>query len=186
LTLAGVAALAACQTERVSTSDGRPMPPEPRAAPAAPAGAKANAVALLPAAKPQDTNGNAFPDLLLVDAYLFAEPHPAPIFETGAFVFVLHHEGRADLEGAEPIAQWRIDGAKLDDCRAVTLWGRGYSIPLSLLEGSGPGERFPLIAATLACRFEPADGRGAIEPRGVYSVQLGSSLVSGDSQPRGR
>jgi len=184
--IAGLLACTGCQTERVSTSDGRPMPPKPRDPPRVPSGAQANAVALLPAAKPQDTNGNGFPDLLLVDAYLFSEPHPSPLHEQGSFVFALYHEGQVDRENAEPIAEWRVEGPALERCRAVTLWGRGYSIPLSLLDGSPGGEKFPVIATTLTCRFEPVDGREPIEPRGVYSIQLGSQLASGSSSPRAR
>jgi hypothetical protein len=171
LPLALLALLAACQTS-VTTSDGRPSPPEVRPAPPVPAGAQANAMALRVAAKPTDTNGNGYPDLIAAEAYLFSQPHPSPMYEPGAFVFGLYMEGIAFDDGAVPLAEWRIDGDELERRKMRSaMFGIGYGFRLSLLEAGV--DELPVMNANLRCSFEPADGRPPVEPTGVPTLQIG-------------
>jgi hypothetical protein len=168
----GAAALCACKTEQVRTSDGRPMPPEPHAAPPVPDGALANALVARVGAKPADTDGNGYPDLIQLEAYLFSRPHPSPMHEEGAFVFTLHPGGQSSSPGVAPIAQWRLDAARVRDCRMFSpIFGPAYAINLSLLECGS--DQLPLTGADLACRFEPADGRAAVVSERVHWIQLG-------------
>lgn len=155
------------------TGGSGPMPPKPRPVEPAPAGAKANAVVLQVAPKPRDTNGNGYPDLIEVAAYLFAKPHPTPIYEDGVFVFTLYIAGQSDRPGAIPICEWRIGGEQLESAKVgQTLYGLTYAINLSLLTTSG--DTFPLMPADLICRFEPADGREPVVRREVHTIQIGS------------
>ena len=161
-----------CQTTNVQSSDGRPMPPAPHAAPRTPEAALVNAIALRVGAKPIDTNGNSYPDLIQVEAYLFAEPHPSPVYEDGAFLFTLHHRGQTDRPDARPIAEWRIEGEALQACKGISsLFGPAYTFGLSLMDKGG--DEYPLCGADLSCRFEPADGRPAVAGSGVRSLQIG-------------
>lgn len=170
--MAALSIVAGCETTNVQSSDGRPLPPEPRPAPTTPANAKVNSIALQVGAKPTDTNGNGYPDLIRVEAYLFARPHPSPTYEDGAFRFRLFYRGQTDLPGAEPIAEWRFEAEALEECRRVTsLFGPGYQFGLSLLEAGG--EEHALCGADLSCQFEPADGRPPVAASGVRSLQIG-------------
>ncbi|MHC4947837.1 MAG: hypothetical protein ACYTG1_06200 [Planctomycetota bacterium] len=165
------AASGGCETT-VTTSDGRPMPPEPRPAPATPDDARVNAIALRIGAKPTDTDGNGFPDQIAVEAYLFAQPHPTPIFEDGTFVFTLFPAGSSIHGDVAPLARWRIGGADLDRLKTRSpLFGPAYGIRLSLLETGG--DQYPLLGANLTARFEPADGREPIRTGDVYTIQIG-------------
>ncbi|UCD76486.1 MAG: hypothetical protein JSV91_06090 [Phycisphaerales bacterium] len=168
-----------CETTKVQSSDGRPLPPEPRPAPRTPADALANAIALRVGAKPIDTNGNGYPDLIQVEAYLFSEPHPTPTYEDGAFVFTLHHRGQTDRPDALPIAEWRIEGEVLESCKGISsLFGPAYTFGLSLMDAGG--DEYPLCGADLSCRFEPADGRPPVDGKGVRSLQIGRRSANPD------
>jgi hypothetical protein len=161
-----------CVTTNVETSDGRPMPPDPSPPPRTPVGAKVNAIALRVGAKPVDTNGNGYPDQISVEAYLFSRPHPTPIYEDGAFVFELYHQGQSDQPNARPISRWRIEGDALAQSRVIAVpFGPSHAFMLSMLETGG--DQYPLIGADLVCRFEPADGRSAVRIDGVRTLQIG-------------
>lgn len=163
-----VAFLVGCQTERI-TSDGRPLPPTPRAAPSAPSNAQANRMMFMVGAKPRDTNGNGYPDQIEATVALFASPHPTAIHQEGVFEFALFTRGHAG-EGA-PIAQWRVEGDMLERARARTQYGPCYQFQLSLLDAGG--DVYPLTAADLRCTFIPADGSPPVRSDGVRSIQIG-------------
>jgi hypothetical protein len=157
--------------------DTRPMPPEPRPGPRTPASAKADALVIQVAAKPRDTNGNKYPDLIEVMANLFANPHPMPMHEAGAFVFQLYPGGAIDDPSALPLREWRISGEELEKARVVNpLFGPTYQFSLSLL-ATGT-DRLPLMAADLVAWFEPADGREIIVRREVHTMQIGAGEAS--------
>jgi len=157
--------------------DTRPMPPQPRPGPRTPASAKADALVIQVAAKPRDTNGNKFPDLIEVMANLFATPHPMPMHEKGAFVFQLYPGGAIDDPTAVPLREWRISGDELEKAKVINpLFGPTYQFALSLLVTGT--DRLPLMAADLVAWFEPADGRDNIVRREVHTMQIGAGLAS--------
>lgn len=168
----GALALLGCQTTAVRTSDGRPMPPEPRPAPRTPQDAIPNAMAMRVGAKPLDTNNNGFPDLIEVESFLFAQPHPTPMYADGTFVFELFLRGQAMAENATPIARWEFAGDDLQRSRVLSdLFGPSYRFNLSLFEVGG--DEFPLTGADLTGRFELGDGADVVRSRGVRSIQIG-------------
>ncbi len=163
-----------CQTTKVEFSSARPLPPDPKPAKPVPSGASANAMALAVEGKPADTDGNGYPDTIVVSMYLFSLPHASPMFEDGTFVFTLHGNGDADADDAQSLGQWRLDANQVQ--RGRTIYGPTHLVRLSLLEiGS---DRYPLMSANLQCRFEPANGGDAISPQGVHWVQLGRAQAS--------
>jgi hypothetical protein len=148
------------------------MPDPPREAPLTPGSARANAMALRVGAKPLDTDNNGYPDLIEVEANLFAQPYPTPIHEDGAFVFVLYRPGESGLAEAQPLARWRIEGAAQRRSRSASdLFGPGYRFALSLLDAGG--DAMPATRADLVCWFESADGGSPVQSRGVRSIQVG-------------
>jgi len=163
---------AGCSTE-VTTSDGRPMPPPPREGPPPPTEADVNAMAMLVGLKPSDSDGNGYPDLITVQTYLYAKPHPTSLYESGAFVFELYPQGES-VRAGEPIATWRFGNAEAKSARSYSrLFERGYTFKLNLQDAGG--DRRPLTTANLVGRFEPADGREPVEARGVRVIQIGST-----------
>jgi hypothetical protein len=166
--------LAGCATTSV-TSDGRPMPPPPVAAPRAPETARANAMAVRVGAKATDTNGNGFPDEVIVEAFLYSEPHPMPIFQDGAFVFRLYLAGQGVDSARPPLVEWRIEGEKMMQSRIISEFINGpcHLFRLSLLETGG--DEYPSLSTNLTCRFEPADGGDAVESSGVFQINVGRS-----------
>ncbi len=158
-----------CRTTHVEYGSVRPLPPDPKPAKPVPSGAKANAMALAVEGKPADTDGNGYPDTIVVSMYLFSLPHASPMFEDGTFVFTLQGDGDAGADDVHSLGQWRLDANQVE--RGRTIYGPTHLARLSLLDiGS---DRYPLMSANLHCRFEPADGRDPISPRGVHWVQLG-------------
>lgn len=148
--------LGACTTERVSTSDGRPLPPEPRAATPAPPDARASLMTLLVGQKPADSNGNGFPDRIEVAAALFSDEHAAPLVADGTFVFVLYPLGSAGRSDAQPVATWRFGPDETADARTQRIYGTCYQFNLSLLETGT--DRYPSMACDLRGWYEPAGG----------------------------
>lgn len=164
--------LGACQTERVTTSDGWQMPPEPRAAPATPANARADRMAFLVGSKPDDTDNNGYPDTIRASVALFNSEHPTALRQDGAFVFLLYEQGRTASPNAQPIAQWRMEGDALRSTYAMAQYGPCYQFSLSLLE-TPTGDRLRADRADVVCRFEPADGSAPVVSTGVRTVQIG-------------
>lgn len=167
-----VLAIGGCTTSVVEYSDGRPLPPKPSAPPTTPESAKATALALMVAPKPIDTDGNRVPDLIKIDAYLFAEPHPTPIHASGTFVFTLYPMRTAPDPNATPIAEWRYGPELLAKHQSAAMAGPCYHFELSLLEHGG--EDRVGIGADLAVRFEPAGGGPPIRAMGVRTIQFRS------------
>ncbi|MCP3904429.1 MAG: hypothetical protein GY715_12445 [Planctomycetes bacterium] len=174
--VASLASLAACQTERVVTSDGRPMPPKPRAVAPAPYGIEPNQLMVLIAAKADDSDGNGYPDRVIVtNAALFRYPeHPGVALEAnGAMIFTLWRLGDVHREGAEPIAEWRFDlpGDMADAPSRRSTSGTIYRFALSLLDAGG-SDRMPPTVGDLRARYEPASGapviRSSDEVRAVH------------------
>ncbi|MHC5029034.1 MAG: hypothetical protein ACYTGR_19970 [Planctomycetota bacterium] len=162
-----------CETERVAFSEGsRPMPPEPRRAPATPADAPANEMAFLVGQKPQDTNGNGYPDTIQATVILFASPHPTSVMREGDFHFDLYARGASADPKARPIAQWHYDREAAMGLVAAAQYGPRYQFRLSLQEARR-SDVLPLTRADLLCRFEAADGGAPVRSSGVRSLQLG-------------
>lgn len=173
--IVAAANLTGCQVERVSSSDGRPLPPPPREAPVPPPAAKANQMAFFVGTKPDDTNGNGYPDLIAVTVMLVAAPHPTPIRQDGSFVFMLYEAGSLGQPQAKPLAVWRREGVEIRRAMARALAGPCYQFQLSLLESGG--DRLLFDSADLVCRFEPADGSAAVQSTGVRTIQLGRKVA---------
>lgn len=161
-----------CSSE-VKTSDGRPMPPAPRASPTTPKDSKTNAMAMLVGFKPTDTNGNSYPDLITVQTFLYAKPHPTSMYEDGVFIFELYKSGGSSRNEA-PLAAWRFEPAESESARVYSqLFERGYTFKLSLLDVGS--DILPVSTGNLVGRFEPSDGRPAIPCVGVRTIQIGRS-----------
>jgi hypothetical protein len=170
--LALLVLVAAACTTKVTTSDGRPIPPDPRPAPPAPVGQQINAMAMRVGSKPADANGNGYPDLIPVEVYLYAEPHPTSFHPNdGAFEFELYPLGQG-YDESEPLARWRLEGEVVEDARMRhALWGAGYAFRLSLLDSSGT-DLYPLMAANILCRFEQGEGE-PVRSRGEHTIRIG-------------
>ena len=162
-----------CQTT-VTTSDGARSVPKPTEAPVAPQGTKPNAIAITFAPKPADTDGNLLPDSLQVTAYLFARPHPAPLFADGSFHFAIYRlgeAGTADAPGAAPLRTWAFAAESVALARSVALAGPCHEFTLSLLANRGT-DALPVESVDLVAWVEPADGSPSVWLRGVRSVQF--------------
>lgn len=166
-----------CQTETVSMSDGRALPPEPRSAPVTPDTAVPNRMLLGVASKPIDTDGNGFPDMIMVSVHLFAEPHPSPIFEDGTFTFALYRAGTYNARNAQPIAKWTITGDRLEQAKTRSLAGPMYNFRLNLNESGG--DRYPLQGVDLAATFVSSKRPDVtVKPGGLISMQIGREGVA--------
>ena len=172
--------LGACQTQRVTTSDSRPMPPKPRAITAPPTGTTANRMTLLVGQKAADTNGNGYPDRIEVSSTLFAWPNASGMQTTGEFRFALYQMGDADRPNAVPLAEWAMPITPEHPALARTIWGYSYNFKLSLTAARGSDE-LPAMRGDLRGRFIPA---GDAMPEVACSaevrlVQLGRSSHAG-------
>ena len=167
----GALGAAGCQETRTTSGFHRPMPPKPRPLPRVPVDARANALVLNIGAAPLDTNRNGYADLILASAHLFDRRYPAAMHEDGAFVFLLYGGGDAARPGSQPIHEWRIEDEALRRSYTRSAFGAGYRFRLSLLEGGT--DTLPIATADIVCRFEPADGRPAVYPSEISSIQMG-------------
>lgn len=161
-----------CETERVVTSDGRPLPEPPRAVPDAPPTARVNRMALMVGSKPEDSNGNGYPNLIRATVALFAHPHPTSVRAEGIFVFTLWGPGDVGRPHATPIAQWRVEPEDVRRVVANAIYGPAYLFQLDLTAATG-GDQFQLASADLRCAFHPADGGAPVTSDGVRSIQIG-------------
>lgn len=166
-----------CETTR-QTSDGRPMPPTPRDAPTTPLAAPINAMAVVLGPKPADTNGNLRPDLIQIEAYLFARPHPTPVWRGGTFEFAIFPPGQAgspDQPGPEPLRTWTFEAERLLALRSRTLIGESYTIGLSLLE-NGASDNLGMASVDLLATWRPSDGGPPVFIQGVRTISLTAPL----------
>jgi len=166
--------LPACQTEKVTFSDGRPIPPPPRPAEPAPTGAQPNAMALMVSSRPDDTNGNGYPDLIPVTVALFAKPHETAVVADGgsSFVFTLYPKGQIGVPGVQELGTWTYAGDTVARAQTVAIYGPCYRFRLSLLE-VGAGEIHRLNQADLVCRYQPPAPGHAVDSDSVRTVQIG-------------
>ncbi len=169
-----LALLASCETVSSETSDGRPMPPPARAAQRPPDAAPVNAISVLYAPKPQDTDANGRPDRLGIELYLFARPYPAPIWRDGTFTVTAYPMGKAgnpQAPGANPVHTWRLSTRQLSLERFRSLIGEGFRAQVSLLDGGG-NDRIPGTALDFVASFEPEGGTPRIWCDGVRSLSF--------------
>jgi hypothetical protein len=171
-----LSSLSACQTEKVTTSDGWRMPPPPRSAPPQPPNTKADRMLFTVGVKPDDTNNNGYPDSIRVSVGLFTGEYALSIRQSGTFVFTLYPQGKSGQENVAPIAQWRVSGEAVQRAQAVAAYGPCYLFQLNLLEAGG--DRLPLDRADMVCRFEPDDGSAAITSQGVRTIQIGRRMTA--------
>lgn len=167
--------LLSCQTERVTTSDGWPLPPEPQPAVQPPASLRADRMAFTVGMKADDSDNNGFPDLIRASVTLFGGEPPMALREDGAFTFTLYEQGRSSAADSTPIAQWRIEGEAARAALADALIGPCYQFVLSLL-ATPSGDRISSSRADMICRFEPADGSAPVTSIGVRTLQIGARL----------
>jgi hypothetical protein len=175
--------LTACQTERITTTTEGGVShtrTQPVAAPATPAGAKANKMAFFVGQKPDDSNGNGYPDLISITVLLFSTPHPTAILQPGQFMFTLYPQGTINDPGVKPLGMWRIDGPRVQAAQAVTLGGPCYQFQLSMLDPQAgfKTDRLPLDQADLVCEFLPADGSPPVQCDGVRTIQIGKRVTT--------
>jgi hypothetical protein len=161
-------AMAACEVTR-ETSDGRPMPPPPTAAPATPAGAEINAIALIFGPKPVDIDSDGRADLVELDAYLFSRPYPSPTYAEGTLVFELFAPGGAG-GNAPPLGTLRLGPSRLQAIESRSMFGACYRVLLSLREAGVPPSAPPSL--DLRTTFEPADGGTPVSSRSVERIVL--------------
>ncbi|MCZ6652718.1 MAG: hypothetical protein O7D91_06785 [Planctomycetota bacterium] len=163
-----------CQETR-TTGFRRPLPPKPRPIQRVQPNARADALVLNVSAGPLDTNGNGYPDLIHATAHLFDTRYPPAMREDGAFVFLLFVSGEVGRANAQPIRQWRIEGAELQRAQTRSAFGESYQFKLSLLADGT--DTLPIAAADMVCRFEPADGRDPVYAGQISSIQLGRRVL---------
>ena len=170
--LAGLLSMPGCQVESVTTgTSGTPMPPKPRAAPDVPESAPATRMVFTPASKPQDTNGNGYPDQLTCTVILMPQNYYVGVHRPGRMVLTLVPMGTAGRADIEPIAEWIFNE---DDLRAGQMrsgYGEGYVFRFSLLEFGS--DEYPLSRADLMCRFEPTGEGPIVYSNGVRSILIG-------------
>lgn len=169
------ALLGGCETT-VETSDGRPMPPPPRAAPDTPDAAPINAIALVLGPKPIDSNGNLRPDMIQIEAYLFSRPYPSPMHRDGTFEFEIYRVGGMGRAGEKPLRRWVVPPERVAAMRAKSLVGPSYSIGISLLDG-GATDQIGEQSVDLIAYFTPADGGERIMSMGVRTVSMATPII---------
>lgn len=162
--------LCGCESRIIATGVTRPAPMRPRRAPTPPKNAQVNRMVFVVGSKPLDTDGNGYPDRIEAAVSLFATPYPMPVWEEGRLVCGMYLKGEARM-GAPAIIEWLIEGVELERAKALSQVGPQYRFTLSLFDAGT--DRLPFSQVDLVCRFEPADGRPAVECDGVRSLQIG-------------
>jgi hypothetical protein len=163
-----------CETVSSQTSDGRPMPPPAHEPEQAPVAAPINAISVLYAPKPADTDANGRPDRLTVELYLFARPYPTPVWREGT-VFVsaypLGKAGSPSAPGTKPVHAWSFTTRELELGRFRSLIGEGYRFDVSLLDNGGSdlvkGSGLDFITS-----FQPAGSKDRVWGDGVRSIDF--------------
>lgn len=159
-----------CTTQTIS-SDGRPLPPKPRAVTHHDVTGPVERMMLIVGQNVQDSDGNGFPDTISVSAGLFTNPATIAVPGTGSFVFTLYRQGAVHDAGVAPVARWRIDGAALTVHERQKPWGIGYDFELSLLQQGG--DRMSASACDLRGVYVTDDGRTIRSSDEVRPVQVG-------------
>lgn len=174
-TLCMLIAGCATETRTTTTNTARPLPPEPQPAPVTPANAHASRMVFAVGSKPDDTDGNGYPDRIDATVMLFAQRYPTPMFVDGTFEFTLHASGQTTNADAPSLAQWTVSGEAIEKTKARTTIGPQYRFTLSLLDAGT--DRYPLALADLTCTFIPADGSTPVASDGVRSIQIGRAVA---------
>jgi hypothetical protein len=168
---------AGCTRQVVMTATTtRPLPPDPRPAPVTPPGAHVSEMAFAVGSKPDDTDGNSFPDRIDATIMLFAPPHPSPKFVDGTFEIVLYPYGTSSQADARVLAQWTIAGEALERAKHHSTVGPHYRLSLSMLDAGS--DRYALALADLTCTLIPADGSANVTSDGVRSIQIGRAATA--------
>ncbi|MDX2148449.1 MAG: hypothetical protein SFZ23_13095 [Planctomycetota bacterium] len=159
--LAGVLPSGGCVVDdgRVgsSRSASKPAPP--------PRGAQPNRM-LVSAAEPQDTDGNTFPDEILVTMYLFDDAHAtASIAPPGSTVIRLVRQPEGEV-----LREWTFDEAKTKGALRRGPVGPAFEFRLSLLENGG--DVAPPTPVDVVPLFTPTGGE-PVRSRGTATVRLG-------------
>ena len=153
LLIATIAGTAGCQTERVASNDGLPLPPKPKKVKLPPPGALPREMMLLTGNFNDDTDGNGYPDLLNVSSALRAD-ESITVPAEGSFTFTLWRQGDVRRQGAEPIAVWVFGEEATRAARAVGMTGIVYKFRLNLLDVAD--DRMPSTPADIRASFLPA------------------------------
>lgn len=174
-------AVTGCETVTTETSDGRPMPPRARVPQSAPEGAPVNAMSVLYAPKPTDSDANGRPDRLSIELYLFARPYPTPIWREGTLNVAAYRMGTAgspSTPGDHPLHVWSIPTRDLDLGRFRSLIGEGYRFQVSLLDDGGK-DLIEGNAIDFVTWFRPSSGASPIWSDGVRSIAF-EPMASGE------
>ena len=181
LALGALLSLTGCETVSKETSDGRPMPPRARVPQTAPEGVAVNAMSVLYAPKPTDSDANGRPDRLSIELYLFARPYPTPVWREGTLNVAAYRMGTAGsptAPGDHPIHVWSIPTRDLDLGRFRSLIGEGYRFQVSLLDDGG-NDRIEGTAIDFVTWFRPSSGATVIWSDGVRSIAF-EPMASGE------
>ena len=158
--------VAGCQTQTIS-SDGRPLPPKPNAAPVAPVDAVPTRMLMFVGQRADDSDGNGFPDQLRASVGLFAPNYDLAVARRGTFTFELFRLGDFGQPGTEPLRTWTFDPDVSAPFVTSKPWGQGYDFTLSLLDGGS--DRLAPLTVDLRARFvdEATGSRATVsnEPR---------------------
>jgi hypothetical protein len=159
-----------CTTERVTTNDGRPLPPEPRRPKAPPSTAVPNRMILV-LGPTEDADGNGFPDLIPATVALFAEPHATSLEADGTFILTLWRQGEALRAGTTPLAEWRI--LTSEQTSAASWYGPCYQVRLNLFDAA-ESDVMQAMTGDLRGQFEFASGAEPISSSNeLRPVRLG-------------
>ena len=157
------------------------MPPRARVPQTAPEGVAVNAMSVLYAPKPTDSDANGRPDRLSIELYLFARPYPTPVWREGTLNVAAYRMGTAGsptAPGDHPIHVWSIPTRDLDLGRFRSLIGEGYRFQVSLLDDGG-NDRIEGTALDFVTWFRPSSGATVIWSDGVRSIAF-EPMASGE------
>ena len=157
------------------------MPPRARVPQTAPEGVAVNAMSVLYAPKPTDSDANGRPDRLSIELYLFARPDPTPIWREGTLnvaAYRMGTAGSATAPGDHPMHVWSIPTRDLDLGRFRSLIGEGYRFQVSLLDDGG-NDLIDGTAIDFVTWFRPSSGAAPIWSDGVRSIAF-EPMASGE------
>ena len=157
------------------------MPPRARVPQTAPEGVAVNAMSVLYAPKPTDSDANGRPDRLSIELYLFARPYPTPIWREGTLnvaAYRMGTAGSATAPGDHPMHVWSIPTRDLDLGRFRSLIGEGYRFQVSLLDDGG-NDLIDGTAIDFVTWFRPSSGAAPIWSDGVRSIAF-EPMASGE------
>ena len=125
-----------CETVSVESTRTDPMPPEPVQAPATPPTSPiTNVVVICPYAM-NDLNGDGLSAEFPIAVYLYAQPYPAPKWESGTCSVKLYPMGalRASDGVGSMLREWSWDAAEVHRAREKNLVGDFYRFEVDLTD----------------------------------------------------